>query len=72
MTYQGGIGTDEPVYVWFEYGKSAADYALTEERFWKSLGDAGAALSEADPGPDPQNGNEDRALPARSLLRPPL
>lgn len=46
MTYQGGIGTDEPVYVWFEYGKSAADYALTEERFWKSLGDAGAALSK--------------------------
>ena len=46
MTYQGGIGTDEPVYVWFEYGKSAADYALAEERFWKSLGDAGAALSK--------------------------
>jgi len=46
MTYQGGIGTDEPVYVWFEYGKSAADYAMTEERFWKSLGDAGAALSK--------------------------
>jgi hypothetical protein len=46
MTYQGGIGTDEPVYVWFEYGKSAADYALAEERFWMSLGDAGAALSK--------------------------
>ena len=46
MTYQGGIGTEEPVYVWFEYGKSAADYALTEEKFWKSLGDDGAALSK--------------------------
>jgi hypothetical protein len=46
MTYQGGYGNEEPVYVWFEYGKSAADYALTEEKFWKSLGDAGAALSK--------------------------
>ncbi len=45
MTYQGGYGNEEPVYVWFEYGKSAADYALAEERFWKSLGDEGAALS---------------------------
>jgi hypothetical protein len=46
MTYQGGIGTaDAPVYVWFEYGKSAADYAATEETFWKTLGDEGAALS---------------------------
>lgn len=45
MTYQGGYGNEEPVYVWFEYGKSAADYALAEETFWKSLGDAGAALS---------------------------
>lgn len=46
MTYQGGYGNEEPVYVWFEYGKSAADYAQTEENFWKSLGDAGAALSK--------------------------
>jgi len=46
MTYRGGIGTDEPVYVWFEYGKSAADYALAEERFWKALGAEGAALSK--------------------------
>lgn len=46
MTYQGGIGTEEPVYVWFEYGKSAADYALAEEEFWRSLGDEGAALSK--------------------------
>ena len=46
MTYQGGIGTEEPVYVWFEYGKSASDYALAEEKFWKSLGDEGAALSK--------------------------
>jgi hypothetical protein len=46
MTYQGGYGNEEPVYVWFEYGKSAADYALAEEKFWKSLGDAGAALSK--------------------------
>ncbi len=45
MTYQGGYGNDEPVYVWFEYGRSAADYAQAEERFWTSLGDAGAALS---------------------------
>ncbi len=46
MTYQGGYGNEEPVYVWFEYGKTAADYALTEEEFWKSLGDEGAALSK--------------------------
>ena len=46
MTYQGGIGTDEPVYVWFEYGKSASDYALAEEAFWKALGAEGAALSK--------------------------
>jgi hypothetical protein len=46
MTYQGGIGTDEPVYVWFEYGKSSADYALAEEAFWKALGAEGAALSK--------------------------
>jgi hypothetical protein len=46
MTYQGGYGNEEPVYVWFEYGKSAADYALAEERFSKSLGEAGAALSK--------------------------
>jgi hypothetical protein len=46
MTYQGGIGTDEPVYVWFEYGKSAADYALAEEAFWKSMGAEGADLSK--------------------------
>lgn len=45
MTYQGGYGNEEPVYVWFEYGRSAADYALAEEKYWKSLGDAGAALS---------------------------
>jgi hypothetical protein len=45
MTYQGGYGNEEPVYVWFEYGKSAADYALAEEKFWRSLGEAGAALS---------------------------
>jgi hypothetical protein len=46
MTYQGGIGTDEPVYVWFEYGKSASDYALAEEAFWRALGAEGAALSK--------------------------
>jgi hypothetical protein len=46
MTYQGGIGTDEPVYAWFEYGKSASDYALAEEGFWKALGAEGAALSK--------------------------
>ena len=46
MTYQGGIGNEEPVYCWFEYGKSAADYALAEEKFWKSLGAEGGALSK--------------------------
>jgi hypothetical protein len=46
MTYQGGYGNEEPVYVWFEYGKSAADYAQAEEKFWKALGDAGADLSK--------------------------
>jgi hypothetical protein len=46
MTYQGGLGNEEPVYCWFEYGKSAADYALAEEKFWEALGDEGAALSK--------------------------
>jgi hypothetical protein len=46
MTYQGGIGTDEPVYAWFEYGKSAADYAQAEEAFWKAMGAEGADLSK--------------------------
>jgi hypothetical protein len=45
MTYQGGYGNEEPVYVWFEYGKSAADYALAEENFWRSMGRAGEDLS---------------------------
>jgi hypothetical protein len=46
LTYAGDLGSDGPVYCWFEYGKSAADYALAEEKFWKSLGDEGAALSK--------------------------
>ena len=46
MTYQGGYGNDEPVYVWFEYGKSAADYAAAEEAYWALMGDAGADLSK--------------------------
>lgn len=46
MTYAGDLGTDGPVYCWFEYGRSAADYAAAEEAFWKSMGDAGADLSK--------------------------
>jgi hypothetical protein len=46
LTYAGDLGTRMPVYVWFEYGKSAADYAATEEKFWKSMGEEGAALSK--------------------------
>jgi len=46
LTYAGDLAPDGPVYCWFEYGKSAADYAQAEERFWTSLGDAGAALSK--------------------------
>jgi hypothetical protein len=46
LTYAGDLGSNGPVYCWFEYGKSAADYARTEEKFWKSLGDEGAALSK--------------------------
>ena len=46
LTYQGGLGNEEPVYCWFEYGQSAADYALAEEKFWKALGAEGAALSK--------------------------
>jgi hypothetical protein len=45
LTYRGDLGTKMPVYVWLEYGKSAADYAATEEEFWKSMGEEGAALS---------------------------
>ncbi|HUU37307.1 MAG TPA: hypothetical protein VMW46_03765 [Candidatus Desulfaltia sp.] len=46
LTYMGDLGTKSPVYVWFEYGKSAADYAVTEEKFWKTMGEEGAALSK--------------------------
>ena len=46
LTYMGGLGTKMPVYVWFEYGRSAADYAVTEEEFWKAMGEEGAALSK--------------------------
>lgn len=46
MTYVGDLGTKMPVYVWFEYGKTPADTAAAEERFWKSMGDAGADLSK--------------------------
>lgn len=46
LTYAGDLASDGPVYCWFEYGKSAADYAQAEEKFWTSLGDEGAALSK--------------------------
>jgi hypothetical protein len=46
LTYRGDLGTKMPVYCWLEYGKSAADYAATEETFWKSMGEEGAALSK--------------------------
>jgi hypothetical protein len=46
LTYMGGLGTKMPVYVWFEYGKSAADYAAAEEKFWQTMGEEGAALSK--------------------------
>ena len=46
LTYLGDLGTKMPVYVWFEYGKSAADYAAAEEKFWKAVGEEGAALSK--------------------------
>ena len=45
-TWAGDLGTKMPVYVWVEYGKSAADYAVTEEKFWKAMGEEGAALSK--------------------------
>jgi hypothetical protein len=45
-TWVGDLGTPTPVYVWVEYGKSAADYAVTEEKFWKAMGEEGAALSK--------------------------
>ena len=46
MTYQGGYGNEEPVYVWFEYGKSAADYALPKRRSGSPWATTGAALSK--------------------------
>jgi hypothetical protein len=46
FTWMGNLGTKMPVYVWVEYGKSAADYAIAEEKFWKSMGEEGAALSK--------------------------
>jgi hypothetical protein len=46
LTYAGDLGTTMPVYVWLEYGKTPADYAAAEERFWKSMGEAGADLSK--------------------------
>jgi len=46
LTCVGDMGTQMPVYLWIEYGKSAADYAATEEKFWKAMGEEGAALSK--------------------------
>jgi len=46
MTYAEDLGANGPVYAWFEYGRSAADYAAAEEAFWRSLGEAGADLSK--------------------------
>jgi hypothetical protein len=46
LTYEGGLGARLPVYVWVEYGKSAADYAAAEDEFWGSMGQEGAALSQ--------------------------
>jgi len=46
LTLVGDLGTQMPVYLWIEYGKSAADYAATEEKFWKTMGEEGAALSK--------------------------
>jgi hypothetical protein len=46
MTCAGDLGTQMPVYLWIEYGKSAADYAAAEEKFWKAMGEEGAALSK--------------------------
>ena len=46
LTYRGELGPKMPVYVWLEYGKSAADYTATEEKFWKAMGEEGAALSK--------------------------
>jgi hypothetical protein len=46
LTFMGKLGTKMPVYVWFEYGKSAADYAAAEEKFWEAMGEEGAALSK--------------------------
>jgi hypothetical protein len=45
-TWVGDLGTKMPVYLWIEYGKSAAEYAVTEEKFWKAMGEEGAALSK--------------------------
>jgi len=46
LTFIGDLGTKMPVYVWLEYGKSAADYASAEDIFWKAMGEEGAALSK--------------------------
>jgi len=46
LTLAGDLGTEMPVYLWIEYGKSAADYAAAEEKFWKAMGEEGAALSK--------------------------
>lgn len=46
LTYAEDLARDGPVYCWFEYGRSAADYAAAEDGFWKALGDEGAALSK--------------------------
>jgi hypothetical protein len=45
-TWAGDLGTKMPIYVWVEYGKSAADYAIAEEKFWKAMGEEGAVLSK--------------------------
>jgi hypothetical protein len=46
FTCAGDLGMTIPVYLWVEYGRSAADYTATEDEFWKAMGKEGADLSK--------------------------
>jgi len=42
--YTGGLGTDEPLYVWVAYAKNAIDYHEQQKLFWETLGEEGVGL----------------------------
>ncbi|MCK7476930.1 MAG: hypothetical protein M0C28_04890 [Candidatus Moduliflexus flocculans] len=71
MTYQGGYGNEEPVYVWFEYGKSARGLRPGRGEVLEVPGRRGRGTSpKRTRAMIRKQETKDRALPARPVLRP--